>query len=184
MSTTPAEAPASEPNGFFQFILFGLIGVSGIAVDFVVVLICREWFDLDVRIGIFPAFVVAVTWNYELNRRITFREEGAKVPWMRGYIAFVLICLAGLGMRWIATHACIEWGGLRGDRFFSLSLDYLDLQGGHVETGAIQLPFVRLSYIAYLLGIALASLFNFFGSKWFAFAPAKAQEDPPTAPQK
>lgn len=179
MTETPT--PVSTSNSFFQFILFGLIGVSGMVVDFVVVLICREWFHLDVRIGIFPAFFFAVTWNFELNRRITFKQEGIQLPWLRSYFSFVLICLAGLGLRWIATHVCIEYIGLRGDRFFALSLDLFGpehsaLTQSGIASSGLQTPLIRLSYIAYIVGIGVASLFNFFGSKWFAFAAQESSE--------
>lgn len=170
-------APPARSNGLLQFILFGLIGASGVIVDFAVVFICREWFGLDVRIGIFPAFIFAVTWNYELNRRITFKREGKHIPWLRSYMSFVLICLAGLLVRWLATHTSIEYAGLRGDRFLSMSLALLDQAGQNTpdafQSFGLTLPAIRLSYVAYVLGIGVASLFNFFGSKWFAFATPK-----------
>lgn len=173
--TSPTPPTPTFFRTFLQFFLFGLIGASGIIVDFAVVSFCREFFQLDVRVGIFPAFLFAVTWNFELNRRITFREEGQQLSWMRAYLYFVLICLAGLAVRWVATHLCIETLGLRGDRFFAISFEMIDKAQGGQKIPLLQLPQIRLSYIAYIVGIGVASLFNFFGSKWFAFAPGEPE---------
>ncbi len=138
------------PQWMREFITFGLVGVSGMGVDFSVVVLLRELFGLDVRIGIFPAFIVAVTWNYELNRRITFKSS---VPIsLHSYLAFLLTCTGGLAVRWLATHAMIEFLGFRDDAF----LELLSLR-------------IRLSYIAYVAGIGVGYLFNFVGSKFFAF---------------
>lgn len=136
----------------WQFFVFGLIGGSGVIVDTAVVVLCREAWGIDVRLAAIPAFVVAVSWNYELNRRITFQKEvkETEVNRRRSYIIFVLVCLIGLIVRIGAMHVMIEYMGMRDEKtlFFS---------------------FLRLSYIANFVGIFIASVFNFVGSKYVAF---------------
>lgn len=140
------------PTWMIQLFLFGLIGASGIVVDLVVVVFCRETFGIDVRIGMFIAFFVAVTWNYELNRRITFNSR--HINWWYAYLTFLLACTVGLGVRFLFVHFCIETLGFD-SRFLQL--------------GSWQVPYLRLSYIAYVGGIVVAYVFNFLGSKFVAF---------------
>ncbi|TNE48425.1 MAG: GtrA family protein [Deltaproteobacteria bacterium] len=148
------------PTWMIQLILFGLIGASGIVVDLAVVVFCREAFGLDVRWGMFPAFIVAVTWNYELNRRITF--DSRNVNWWYAYITFFLACTLGLAVRFLWVDFAVDTLGL-GDNFLVI--------------GSWKVPYLRLSYIAYVGGIVIAYVVNFLGSKFVAFRqPNKTQE--------
>lgn len=147
-------------EGLWQFILFGLVGFSGVFVDYGVLVLCRELFALDVRIGLFVAFPIAVTWNYELNRRFTFTSIEEKRT--RSYLAFVLVCTLGLGVRYLSMEIMIRGFNMTGDRLFSVF--------------GWQEPFFRMSYIASFIGIVIAFLFNFLGSKYFAFGQSKTQK--------
>jgi putative flippase GtrA len=139
------------PEWLIQLLLFGLIGLSGMFVDLFIVFICHEGFGIDVRYGMFPAFLVAVTWNYEFNRRITFRKQ--QVGHLFSYAVFFLTAVVGLGLRWIVTHSAIEYLGMQHDRYLF----------------SWQIPILRLAYIAYVIGIIAAYIFNFLGSKFIAF---------------
>lgn len=140
------------PTWMVQLFLFGLIGASGIFVDLAVVVVCREVFHLNVLIGIYPAFVVAVTWNYELNRRITFDSRG--VSWWYAYVTFFLACSLGLLVRLVFVSFLIKTLGFD-DRF--------------LQIGSWEVPYLRLSYVAYVGGIVVAYIINFLGSKYVAF---------------
>lgn len=148
------------PQWFIQLVLFGFIGVSGLVVDGIVVVICREAFGIDVRYGMFPAFFLAVCWNFELNRRITFRAKDINIFF--AFFAFFATALAGLAVRWPITNFAIEHLGMRGDRFLHL--------------GSWKVPFLRLSYIAYFIGIVAGYLVNFLGSKFIAFRKKRSSE--------
>lgn len=148
------------PTWMIQLILFGIIGASGIFVDLAVVVFCREVFGLDVRYGMIPAFVVAVTWNYELNRRITF--DSRNVSWWYAYITFFLACTLGLVVRFLFVDFAVDKMGFD-DRFLTV--------------GSWTVPYLRLSYIAYVAGIVIAYVVNFLGSKFVAFRqPNEAQD--------
>ncbi len=146
-----------------ELLKFGLVGLSGVFVDMGIVILCREMFGMDERLGALPAFLLAVTWNFELNRRFTFEHKPEH--WFRAYLSFVLVGLVGLGVRLVSMHVLIEWLGMTAARYFQL--------------GPVSLQFLRLSYIASFLGIVTAYLVNFVGSKYWAFAPSAA---PSTAP--
>ncbi|MCB9640071.1 MAG: GtrA family protein [Myxococcales bacterium] len=139
---------------FAQFLLFGLIGGSGVFVDTAVLILCDRFFQMDLRLAAIPAFLVAVSWNYELNRLITFRDQ--KVERRNSYVSFVLICAMGLGVRILSMHVLMAYLGMTRHKHFIL--------------GPIELAWLPLSYIANFVGIFNASLFNFLGSKYFAFA--------------
>lgn len=97
-----------------QFIKFGMVGGSGtvvnLAVSYIAVKIALATSGItpdDPFVNLFGsafhvrwyhvfqtiAFLVANTWNYQLNRMWTFKSV-EKVSWLRGYVAFLV---AGLG---------------------------------------------------------------------------------------
>ena len=101
-------------SNFGQFLKFGIVGGSGALVNLVASVIAKKcgwaffeampndpllnlfgtqfhlrWFMLYSTI----AFLVANTWNYQLNRMWTFKSV-SKVSWIRGFFPFLL---AGIG---------------------------------------------------------------------------------------
>lgn len=101
-------------TGLRQFIKFGIVGGSGTAVNLAVAALSKkiaEWtaqlHENDVFMNLFGtefnirwyhvfltiAFLVANTWNYQLNRMWTFRGISPK-SWLRGFLPFLL---TGLG---------------------------------------------------------------------------------------
>lgn len=101
---------ARVANNFGQFFKFGLVGGSGTAVNLLVFYLSKkiaEWtaginereafmnlFGTDFNIRWYHvfatiAFLVANTWNYQLNRLWTFRSV-QKVSWIRGFFPFLL----------------------------------------------------------------------------------------------
>ncbi|MFH1682004.1 MAG: GtrA family protein [Candidatus Eisenbacteria bacterium] len=124
-----------------QFIKFCLVGLTGLAVDTSVLAFFTEVVPLDPRAAAIPAFAVAVTWTYSMNRLWTFRAgSGGGVG--ASYASFVGICLAGLALRLLTMHLLMEYAGL--------------------GTG-------RRYYLASLAGIFVATFWNFAGSKFVAF---------------
>lgn len=95
-------------NSLGQFIQFGMVGGSGVFVNLFAMYLSKKiaewgfgfhqndvfmnllgtsfnirWYHIFVTI----AFLVANTWNYQLNRMWTFKSSA--VGWFRGYIAFL-----------------------------------------------------------------------------------------------
>ena len=92
-----------------EFIKFGIVGGSGVLVNLLVVFIATKSFgagwgihENDVFLNLFGtrwnirwyhvimtiAFVVANTWNYQLNRSWTFKNA-SKRSWLRGFFPFL-----------------------------------------------------------------------------------------------
>lgn len=124
-----------------QFVLFCIVGGSGVIVDYAVLIPLTEFAHLDPRLAAVGAFIAAVTWNYLLNRKFTF-EADQNVKISTSYTAFVGVCLVGLAVRIGVMHALMTWLGMGKGRWYLL---------------------------ASLIGIAAATVTNFLGSKYFAF---------------
>jgi dolichol-phosphate mannosyltransferase len=123
-----------------QFVQFSGVGISGIVIDTVVLMICVELLKLDPRLAAVFAFLVAATWNYNLNRLWTF--DGFRKT-IYSYVTFVIVACVGLGIRIGSMHILIEYSGMGAGRLYVL---------------------------ASIIGILLASIVNFLGSKYISFS--------------
>lgn len=129
-----------------QFIRFCLVGFSGLFVDTAILVALVDLFFLDPRVAAMFAFLGAVSWNYLFNRIWSFRS-GPSPAILSSYLSFVFVCLAGLGIRVAVMHILIEYAGMGRRPWYVL---------------------------ASLVGIGVATVFNFLGSKWVVFTK-KAQ---------
>lgn len=84
---------------------FGLVGASGMVLDYGVTFIGKEFFLLDKYIANFCGFAIAATSNYILNRRFVFNEQARSHR--KQYAGFIGIALAGLVLNsfiiWLLT---------------------------------------------------------------------------------
>ena len=75
--------------------LFLLVGVTGLAVH-LAVLSASQGLDLPFWLGQTGAILAAMTWNFGLNNRLTFRDQRLRGPALwRGLLSFYVACLAG-----------------------------------------------------------------------------------------
>lgn len=79
-----------------RFIRFGVVGASGMVVDFGVTWLCKEKLRWNKYLSNSLGFILAATNNYCWNRLWTFQSESPAVA--REYMSFVLIALVGLGL--------------------------------------------------------------------------------------
>ncbi len=79
-----------------RFIRFGIVGCSGMMVDFGVTWLCKEKFRWNKYLSNSLGFVLAATNNYIWNRLWTFQSQSEAVA--REYISFVIIAIIGLGI--------------------------------------------------------------------------------------
>lgn len=79
-----------------RFIRFGIVGASGMVVDFGVTWLCKEKLRWNKYLSNSLGFILAATNNYLWNRWWTFQSQNQAVA--REYISFVLIALVGLGL--------------------------------------------------------------------------------------
>ncbi|MGD0230340.1 MAG: glycosyltransferase family 2 protein [Syntrophorhabdales bacterium] len=128
--------------GTFEFLKFCLVGFFGLLVDTSVLIGAVQLAHLDPRAAAVPAFLCAVTVNYAVNRRWTF-AAGKESAIATSYGRFVAVCLAGLLLRLGTMHVLIAGAGM-----------------------GVGYRYVLASFI----GIAVATMFNFLGSKFVAFS--------------
>ena len=105
----------------------------------------KQAFHLDTRLCQVFGFSVAVTFNYAINRRFSF-EHARRTPLVASYVAYLGTNLIGLTLRMLAIHVL-------------MALTDLDQGRGYLLLSVI--------------GISLATLVNFVGAKYFAFAPKR-----------
>lgn len=79
-----------------QFIKFGLVGFSGLIVDFAVTWLCKEKLRLNKYVANGMGFMFGVTNNYTLNRYFTFHNTDADIAGQ--FLKFLLISLIGFGL--------------------------------------------------------------------------------------
>jgi putative flippase GtrA len=78
-----------------RFIRFGLVGLSGMLIDFACTWVLKEKIKINRYIASSLGFCLAVLNNYMLNRLWTFNSS---LPKNKEFIYFVLVSLLGLGL--------------------------------------------------------------------------------------
>ena len=81
-------------GGPLRLLCFALVGASGFAVDLACYL-GLQWAGVEHRLARFCSFWPAVTWNWLLNRRVTFPDRPSQPP-VRQWAKSVIGCLTGL----------------------------------------------------------------------------------------
>ena len=80
-----------------RFLLFALVGAIGLAVHLVTLYISLERFDIEFAEAQAIAAFVAMTGNFFLNNRLTYRDQRLKgLAILRGLLLFYLVCGVGL----------------------------------------------------------------------------------------
>ena len=101
--------PADRVVLVMQFLRFGVVGGIGFVVTTAVVYATRPW--VGDYLAIIPAFLVAATGNWALNRLWTFRGHGTQ-PMLREWLMF--LATNALGM---ALNAATYWVLITFSRF-------------------------------------------------------------------
>ena len=79
-----------------KFIKFGIVGFSGVVVDFSITFICKEYLKVQKYVANAIGFTVAASTNYFLNRVWTFESTNPDV--LMEFSRFFIIALIGLGI--------------------------------------------------------------------------------------
>jgi putative flippase GtrA len=79
-----------------------LVGGSGAVVDLAALSLLLTFLSLPAARA--AAIWLAMTWNYVLNRKTTFREAAPR-PLVVQYALFCVACLAGAALNWSLTVA-------------------------------------------------------------------------------
>jgi putative flippase GtrA len=79
-----------------KFLKFGLVGFSGVFIDFGTTYMCKEWLKLQKYLANSIGFTVAASSNYIFNRIWTFGSQDPDIA--KEYTEFIMISLVGLGI--------------------------------------------------------------------------------------
>ena len=80
----------------FKFLKFGVVGILGMAVDFLITWLCKEKLQFDKYISNSIGFIIAASSNYFFNRVWTFQSTNSQV--IKEYSSFIVISIVGLGI--------------------------------------------------------------------------------------
>lgn len=81
---------------FLKFLKFGIVGFSGLIIDFGITYLCKEILKIPKYIANAIGFLIAASTNYMLNRIWTFQSTNPEIAIEYG--SFILISLIGLGI--------------------------------------------------------------------------------------
>ncbi len=81
---------------FFKFIKFGVVGFSGVFVDFGITYLAKEKLNIPKYVANAIGFIIAATSNYFLNRVWTFQSKNPEIA--VEFTEFFIISLIGLGL--------------------------------------------------------------------------------------
>jgi putative flippase GtrA len=97
---------------FIKFFKFGIVGASGLCIDFCITWIFKEKVGANKYLSNSLGFLVAVTNNYILNKYFTFQNTNSQ--FITQLISFLVIALIGLGLNlfilyWLQTYSKINF---------------------------------------------------------------------------
>lgn len=78
----------------YKFVKFGVVGFSGVFVDFGFTYVCKEWLKVQKYVANAIGFSIAASSNYYLNRVWTFNSQNPEIAVEYG--RFFFISLIGL----------------------------------------------------------------------------------------
>lgn len=133
-----------------KFLKFGIVGASGMVVDFGILYLLRDIVGLPDLWANTISFTCAATSNYFLNRIWTFRSHEKQVG--VEYMKFFLVSVVGLGIN-------------NGVLLLSHLLWPVAYESGTFCLGVC----IDFFYLFKLLAIAITTLWNFFGNLLFTF---------------
>ncbi len=81
---------------FIKFIKFGLVGCSGLVIDFSITWLCKEKFRLNKYLSNSIGFCFGVVNNYFLNKYFTFHNNDTNIS--SQFLSFLIISLIGFSL--------------------------------------------------------------------------------------
>lgn len=138
------------------FIKFGLVGASGVIVN---MLIYTALITLDVNylVAATIAFLFAVSSNFYLNFIWTFKGKGKGKSVKKKYLHFFVISLLNFIINLSILKVAVEFLSVN-----ELTYDIITKYAGSNPDKIIKI-------IAQIIGIGVATFFNFFGNYFITF---------------
>lgn len=85
-----------------KFIKFGIVGCSGMLIDFGTTYLCKEVLKLNKYISNGIGFILAATSNYFMNRTWTFESHKEEIGVQ--YLQFMVVSIVGLGINSLVLY--------------------------------------------------------------------------------
>lgn len=90
----------------FKFIKFGIVGFTGLIVDFGITYICKEHLKIQKYISNAIGFTLAASSNYVLNRIWTFHSSNPHI--LEEYSKFITISIIGLAINTLILFTLVK----------------------------------------------------------------------------
>lgn len=142
------------------FIKFGLVGASGVIVNLAVYTTLIT-LDINYMIAATVAFLFAVSSNFYLNFIWTFKGKGQNKSIKKKYTHFFLISLSNFLINLLILKITVE------------ILSENQLIYGIIREYVNSDPDKIIKIIAQMIGIGIATFFNFFGNYFITFREKK-----------
>ena len=101
MSLTPLKIELTH-EFLLKFLKFGVVGFSGVFVNFGVTYVCKEWLKWNKYLSNILGFIVAASTNYILNRVWTFQSTNPQIG--TEYAKYFVIALIGMGIDTLTVY--------------------------------------------------------------------------------
>lgn len=85
-----------------KFLKFGIVGCSGMLIDFGTTYLCKEKLRLNKYLSNGIGFIIAATSNYFLNRIWTFENHKEEIAFQ--YMQFMMVSTIGLGINSLVLY--------------------------------------------------------------------------------
>ncbi|MCK5779708.1 MAG: GtrA family protein [Psychrilyobacter sp.] len=142
------------------FIKFGLVGASGVLVNMAIYSSLIA-FDVNYLVAATIAFLFAVSSNFYLNFVWTFKGKGEGKSVKEKYTHFFLISLVNFVINLFVLRLAVE--SLAGNEYIYGMLEkYSKLDSDKT-----------IKIISQIIGIGIATFFNFFGNYFITFREKK-----------
>lgn len=105
-----------------RFIKFGLVGITGMAIDFLVTWLCKEKLRINRYLANSVGFCFAVTNNFLLNRYWTFETNNRS--FVGQFTGFILVSVAGLLINNVLLFVLVKYAR---KNFYFLKLSVVGL---------------------------------------------------------
>ncbi|MCQ2260505.1 MAG: GtrA family protein [Bacteroidales bacterium] len=145
----------------WKFIKFGIVGFSGMIVDYAFLILFVEVFHWPDLVANACSFTLAASSNYLLNRIWTFRSHDKQVG--REYLKFFLVSLVGLGISTLTIF------------LFERALPGWSAEAGN---GFRFIIFIKYFYLLKFIAIVITTIWNFFGNLLFTFREKDSNNNP------
>lgn len=89
-----------------KFIKFGVVGCSGMIIDFGTTYLCKEKLRLNKYLSNCIGFILAATSNYFLNRIWTFESHKEEIAVQ--YMQFMVVSTIGLGVNSLVLYVLTD----------------------------------------------------------------------------